>query len=133
MITADRCHWVREQDGPAVLIPHCWQSVVSGPEFCTCPIVGSHLELAERALQIDKDEVERLRNKLKLAADRYEGQRLRNQQFHHKIRRLDPALADPAYVMRISPKDIEDAKASIRIGELTVQDARAALERKEGT
>lgn len=94
MITVDRCYWVRDEGALEVLILHCWQSVTSGPEFCTCLIAGSRLGLAERALQIAKDEVERLRNKLQLAADRYEGQWLRNQQLHQKIRRLEADIEE---------------------------------------
>lgn len=85
----DRCYWAKGEDGLEVLIPHCWGTVLDGPSACTCDIAGSRLERAERGRQIAESYVERLRDRLLLAAARYEEQLVRARRLHEEIRRLE--------------------------------------------
>lgn len=84
---ADRCHWVRDEDGFEVLIPRCWGSVLD-PAGCTCDVEGSRLEQAERARVSAEAEIMRLREKLERQADRYAASTRYQQRLWAELRRL---------------------------------------------
>lgn len=89
---ADRCHWVRCEDGTEVLIPRCWAAVLD-PAACTCEVDGSRLERAEYARFSAEQEVLRLRGKLDRAAARYEESLFYQRRQYREINRLRAALA----------------------------------------
>ncbi|WP_313348344.1 hypothetical protein [Paracoccus sp. (in: a-proteobacteria)] len=90
---ADRCHWIRDEAGFEVLIPHCWGCVLGGPAACTCEIEGSRLERADLARLVAEQEVLRLRTKVDRGAERYEQLVNHQRRQYAEIRRLRAVVA----------------------------------------
>jgi hypothetical protein len=86
-MTADRCHWVRDSDGLEVLIPHCWAAVLD-PAACTCGVEGSRLEQAEAGRKVAEEEILRLREKLRLHAERHAAVMRHESRLYAEVKRL---------------------------------------------